>query len=427
MAPLLAAIYRAPLCESDITVALCGQTGRGKTELAAIAQRHFGAHMDARHLPLSWESTANTLESVLSAGKDVLVTCDEYVPGESQGTRAMLQAKAERIIRAVGNATGRGRMRSDTSLRRVRPPRGQLLSTGEEVPTGQSLRARMMVVELRAGEVDWKRMSDTQALAEEGVYATAMAGFVMWLAPQLEKVRQHFQKQRLSIRQEVQAEHKRTADVVAQLGAAWSACLAFAREIGAISEHDQAALWDRAWAGLIEVAGEQSDLQQAAEPTARFRDLIVGALGTGKAYVVSAEHGGCPERQPERWGWRDASKSDNPDYPTWVAAGDCIGWLTADGALYLEPDVAYAVVTRIGAIGVSAETLSARLADKGLTVVEFVGKRRRNRVKRTVVGSRRRVLHVRSTTWLHPSESGASGAVGAEGEEDRPFHGPEYL
>jgi hypothetical protein len=108
MAPLMGAVYRAPLSNSDITVALYGQTGRGKTELAAIVQQHFGANMDARRLPLAWESTANTLEMVLSAGKDVLVTVDEYVPGESPGARAMLQAKAERIIRAQGNATAAG-------------------------------------------------------------------------------------------------------------------------------------------------------------------------------------------------------------------------------------------------------------------------------------------------------------------------------
>jgi hypothetical protein len=77
MAPALAAVFRAPIGGSDITVAPYGQTGRGKTETAAILQQHYGAGMDARHLPLSWESTANTLEWVLSAAKDVLTVIDE--------------------------------------------------------------------------------------------------------------------------------------------------------------------------------------------------------------------------------------------------------------------------------------------------------------------------------------------------------------
>jgi hypothetical protein len=40
------------------------------------------------------------------------------------------------------------------------------------------------------------------------------------------------------------------------------------------------------------------------------------------------------------------------------------------------------VASKIGAVGVSAETLSARLTDKGVTVTERDGKRRRNRAKR---------------------------------------------
>src|SRR5262249_50719379 len=125
MAPMLGAAFRAPLGMSDITVALYGQTGRGKTVVSALIQQHFGAAMDARHLPLAWEHTANSIEQVLSVAKDVLVVVDEYVPGWSQTENAKLQAKAERVIRAQGNASGRGRMRADTTLRAARPPRGQ--------------------------------------------------------------------------------------------------------------------------------------------------------------------------------------------------------------------------------------------------------------------------------------------------------------
>lgn len=107
-----------------------GKTGHGETAFAAIAQQRYGPKMDADHLPLAWESTANTIEAVLSAAKDVPVVVDEYVPGESTHASAKLQEKAERVIRSVGHASGRGRMRADTALRPARPPRCQLISTG---------------------------------------------------------------------------------------------------------------------------------------------------------------------------------------------------------------------------------------------------------------------------------------------------------
>jgi hypothetical protein len=399
MATMLGAAFRAPLGTSDITAALFGPTGFGKTEVSAIIEQHFGAGMDSRHLPLSWEHTANTIEHVLSVAKDVLVVVDEYVPGGNQAENAKLQAKAERVIRAQGNASGRGRMRADTTLRPVRPPRGQLVSTGEEAPTGQSLRARMMLVELRANEVDWQKVTAAQALAASGVYAMTMATFVMWMASRINDLCQEFQATRLELRKGIEAEHKRTADVVAQLAAAWDIFLLFAIDIGATDEAHANLIQQQVWAGLTEVAAEQRTLQQASDPVTRFRDLILAALNTGRAHVARADDGLAPQ-QAKRWGWQRTDVE-------WLPRGDCIGWIEDDN-LYLEPDVSYAVASKIGSVGVSAETLSARMADKGVTVIEQ-GKRRRYRVRRTIKGGRPRVLHVRNLGWLFYSQSGTSG------------------
>jgi hypothetical protein len=267
----------------------------------------------------------------------------------------------------------------------------------------------MLTVEVRHGDIKWETLSTAQAAAAAGEYATAMAGFIMWMAPDLELVRETFKKKRLEFREKVDAEHKRTADVVAQVAAAWCLFLLFAIDVGAIDEQAAERFEDEVWTGLNEVAAEQSELQRATEPVGRFRDLILAALGTGRAHVASAETGGQPADSPARWGW-------TRDQYEWRARGECIGWLDAQRRLYLEPDVAYAVATKIGPISVSAETLSARMADAGVTVIEHEGKRRRrrHRPKRPVMGVRRRVLHLQTIEWLYPSDSGASGANGAD-------------
>src|ERR1700730_17549082 len=95
--------------------------------------------------------------------------------------------------RAQGNRCGRGRLHSDTRLRPARPPRGLILSTGEEVPAGQSLRARLVVVEVRPRDVNLERLGDAQEAANQGLYAQAMAGYVCWLAPRLDDVRAKLQ------------------------------------------------------------------------------------------------------------------------------------------------------------------------------------------------------------------------------------------
>ena len=70
--PLLGAVYRAVLGPADYTPHLCGPTGNGKTELAALAQQHHGAGLDARNLPGRWASTGNSLEALAFAAADGL-------------------------------------------------------------------------------------------------------------------------------------------------------------------------------------------------------------------------------------------------------------------------------------------------------------------------------------------------------------------
>src|SRR5256886_12823777 len=57
---------------------------------------------------------------------------------------------------------------SDATLRPPRPPRGLILSTGEDVPRGQSLRARIFALEVSPGAVNPKRLTLRQRDAEIG-------------------------------------------------------------------------------------------------------------------------------------------------------------------------------------------------------------------------------------------------------------------
>jgi len=79
--------------------------------------------MDARHLPGSWQSTANALEELAFEAKDVLLTVDDFVPAGSAKDVQRLHSEADRLLRAQGNLSARQRLRVDQSLRPQRPPR----------------------------------------------------------------------------------------------------------------------------------------------------------------------------------------------------------------------------------------------------------------------------------------------------------------
>jgi hypothetical protein len=140
--PLLAAVYRAPFGRLDFSVFLTGKSGVFKTALAAICQQHFGKSMDASHLPANFASTGNALESLAFQAKDALLVLDDYAPTGRQGD-GELHRLAERLFRSAGNTQGRSRLLGNGRVSAPQPPRCLLLATGEEVPPGQSIRARL--------------------------------------------------------------------------------------------------------------------------------------------------------------------------------------------------------------------------------------------------------------------------------------------
>jgi hypothetical protein len=411
MFPLLAAIFRAVLGMApgslDFALHLAGPHAVGKSELAALAQQHFGAALDARHLPGGWSSTVNALEGLAFAAKDALIVVDDYAPRGAAGDRQRLERDADRLLRAQGNRAGRQRMRADGSLRPAKPPRGLILSTGEDVPPGQSLRGRMLILEVSPGDVPLTRLNPHQRAAAAGHYAEALAGFLRWLAPQYRELCEVLPARRAELRERALTGNgsARTPGVVADLALGLSLFLDFALAAGALTRQDRDALARRGWAALQAAAAAQAEHVQAVEPTALFLRLLVGALASGRAHVAGPA-GLEPKPAPQAWGWRGKEYTfSGPDGPetdiSWLAQGKRIGWIDGDD-LYLEPEASYAAAQEMArdqgdGLPVQPRTLHRRLHERGLLLtIERHGGKTRYAVRRTLEGRRRDVLH------LHP-------------------------
>src|SRR5262249_49471716 len=128
-------------------------------------------------------------------------------------------AKAERVLRAQGNASGRQRCRADGTVRPDRPPRGLILISCEDLPRGESLRARNLALQVRRGDFAVSSLSPFQRDAAGGQYARAMAGFLRWLAPQYGDVRDRLEQEQAALRSRALSHqgHPRTPGIVAGL------------------------------------------------------------------------------------------------------------------------------------------------------------------------------------------------------------------
>ena len=195
-------------------------------------------------------------------------------------------------------------MRADGTLRPAKPPRGLILSTGEDVPRGHSIRARMLVVEVGPEDIVWSVLSQCQQDAADGVYAQVFATYIRWLASQYEGIRSNLAAEIDRLRQQasVEGQHKRTPDNVANLGVGLRFFLTFAREMKAISKEQEEVLWREGWNALLTAVHTQAVHHAASEPARRFLEILLAVLGNGRAHIATPE--GCVPPVAEAWGWR---------------------------------------------------------------------------------------------------------------------------
>ena len=396
--PLLAATYRAVLGDADFAIHLAGETGAFKSELAALCQQHFGAAMNRLHLPGAWSSTGNALEALAFFGKDALVVIDDFAPQGNSADVARYHAAADRVFRAAGNHAGRSRLDSTAKLREPKPPRALILSTGEDIPRGQSVRARLLILELSKNSIDTAALTECQNDAQEGRFAEAMGAYVRWLAGRYEEKRDHFAKLIVEHRSRAlrNLAHARTPDIVANLQAGFELYLEFCVESGALNSAERDDLLNRCWAALSQAAATQAKHQIATEPATRFVGLIQSLLTSGRVHL-DAPSGGAPSESPESCGWRgDNSGACSP-------LGECIGWV-ADDDVYLEPTAAFRLAQVAGRdigemISVTDQTLRKRLHEKGL-LASTDEARATLTVRRRVGGSSKNVLHFHRSTFF---------------------------
>ena len=280
-----------------------GITGSLKSTIAALFLCHWGSFTRTT-LPGAWSSTANQLEKRAHVLKDALFVVDDYSPNALD--RREMEAKAARLLRSQGNRSGRGRLTSDLVERRAFYPRGLILSTGEQLPPGQSILARAFVVDVNGDDVVLDQLTERQANA--GRLAHGFAGYLAWLASQMDglpaTLGEAFETARANSAQE--GTHLRHPEALAHLWLGLDCGLNFAQEIGAIDDTEAEDLRARCWEAMIERAAEMGRLVDEERPTKRFAEILATLVVQGRIVLQPREASRPMPRDDHFAGWHDA-------------------------------------------------------------------------------------------------------------------------
>jgi hypothetical protein len=394
---LLAATVAPAFGPVDFAIHLTGRTGTFKSELISLFQSHYGAEMDARHLPGSWSSTANALEAQAFHAKNAPFAIDDFVPtGTSWQVRAY-QTTADKIIRAQGNQSGRARLTDTSTLQTAMYPRGIILSTGEDTPEGHSVRARMMILELSPGDIDVKNL--TQAQSNRELYPVTMAAFLQELCKTPVNIKEMSEEIRNG---NLEVGHTRTPSMLGRLLASANVFLDWCGSMLEWTDKRTTELQKTAEDAIKTAADNQSTYLESADPCDVFCATVRSILGSGHGHFRTV-NGGIPG-SPTMLGWTEEQTLG--DLPTYKSHGPCLGWVdwTAD-EIFIDITGGFnAIKKNAGAdIPLTKQTLIKRLKDASLLTRTDEG-RQRNTVRITAEKHPRQVLALPLSTILDTQE-----------------------
>jgi hypothetical protein len=285
-------------------------------------------------------------------------------------------------------------MTAKAEIRNAFYPRGIVMCTGEDVPNGHSLQARLVIVNVARGAIDTSVLSQLQKLARSGHLATIMASFVQWLAAEAKA-----NKLTESIDMALECDHEnigsgghaRTQDNLANLLTGLRVFLDFAEDAGEMSSSKVQEFMDSATDAARSLGAMQANIDQEASDAQRFLELIRVAVSSGKAHIES-KFGGEPEN-PRTLGWR---KVETYGGFRSEAMGSRIGWADKD-AIYIDPGASLSIVKAIASsldnhLGSSQLAIGKSLSEASLLTQHEKG---RNTAKVSILGHRPNVFALR--------------------------------
>ncbi len=326
--PLWGHMYLAPIMEilnPAFVQWLLGHTGSLKSVVCAQALCHYG-DFNYLTLPLNWEGTPKGIMKVLSTLKDIPAVIDDWAPGATLSQQRDLEAKAESVIRSVGNNANRAKLRSDGSLMRAYRPRGAVLSTGEQLPGGESRNSRLFVVDIRQGDIFVEAL--TCAQNERLSYRYAMSNYISWIARNWSYIAATLPDKWKEWRDATMSQgfHLRLPAVVASLYAAIDLGLTFAEESGAVSPEEATERRGIGWMSLLSLASRHAVTVNDQRPSVRFLEALRTLLSQDRLVFIGKQY---------------LSPADVPiefKHPKSFA-----GWQD-DGFYYLIPNAVYSCV-----------------------------------------------------------------------------------
>lgn len=367
---LFSSVFRATLshfARNTQSLFIQGTTGSLKSAAAGVMLSFYGKNFDGFNLTENWSSTANSIEKKASLCKDALFVVDDYLSRGTANEINQQRAKAERIFRSQGNASGRDRLTSTTAIRGAYVPAGLTMATGEDQPVTGSIQARMTIIHFAKGALDLNVLSRLQEMGAHGELAQHMSNFIHWIAMMADTndIQQHMklwlENQR---RRYVGIGHARAPDNASSLLLGLHMFLMYAKSYTKLDESVAATIFQCAEKAMFNLSKLQAEGQRELSDADRFISLFRTAISMERGHLKSKC--GSHPNSPGNFGWKYVTRGKHSE---WEPQGPCLGYLH-NGELLLLTASCLAVIrplsTQMGDhFGISETSIMKALKEAG--------------------------------------------------------------
>jgi hypothetical protein len=403
---LLATALRAVMLRpANFSVHVQGDKENFKSAATGVVQAFFGSRFDGIHFPAMWRDTTYSILESLFLFKNCLCTVDDLKLPNSKRQKDEIEIKADTVFRAQGNLEGRGRLDRNLGQRAKRPPRGILLSSGEDYAPAGSADSRTLTIDIAKADIDRKELTELQAAGAGAVLSIGMGEYLKWLAGDFDRRTLTFEDRV----KELRAGHSgRLAWSLPELQAAEELFLEFAVEIAAIDAARRQGLITECQNALAEAEAAMAADRAGSDPATRFLRLVGAGIIAGLAHLVN-DAAQAPQNA-EALGWRMEGKEMR-------ARGLQVGLLDSDD-VWLHEEAALTVARQMAAgsgeaFEISVRALRKSLHNQGKLKTTSFPARTTYTVRKRIAGIERDCLHVRLDDLFGGSAAGGTGTGGS--------------
>jgi hypothetical protein len=273
--------YLAPLnhfLPVNFILWLLGGSNSFKTVLQALVASHFG---DFTHLSIfaNWFATQTEIEHLLFICKDVVLPMDDFAPPANPKEAARQELMAEYLARAIGNRQGKARSTADQESRPQFPPRGILITSGEQMPGGYSRGARILPLPVK--DSDYYKDAEgnlpllDQAQKDRQYYPMAMGHYIKWIIDKQDIIKPMVEEKFETYRHLApKGPHRRLIDDIAILQTGLEIATLFTLEKGVTSETERKSYLKDGWEIFQDLTKTQNTRLTGEKPSIKFVEAV---------------------------------------------------------------------------------------------------------------------------------------------------------